>query len=125
MAKKTQNPQNANSASDQKKNKKKGFEQGTGNNNTTAKDSKMNDRRSQSDDDDMGNKYQERSDRGDQTKITNEDRKITNQDLPRKSKREEYDEVDDDSEVVSQKNDPEIDAPHSDPEPTEKKLPKM
>ena len=127
MANKSQKPSNGNDAKDPKSAKKKAFEQGTGNNNTTADDSRLKDNRDLKNQNDMDMDFRDvdRRDRGDQSKITNEDRKITNQDQPVKNKKTEHTPMDDDSDVVSQKNDPEIDQPHTDPERTEKKLPQM
>jgi hypothetical protein len=127
MANKSQKPTNGNDAKETKSNKKKAFEQGTGNNNTTADDSRLKDNPDlkNQNDIDMDFRDVDRRDKRDQSKITNEDRKITNQDQPSKSKKTEHVPMDDDSDMVSQKNDPEIDQPHTDPERTEKKLPQM
>jgi len=125
MANKSQKPSNGNDAMDPKSNKKKAFEQGTGNNSTTADDSRLKDNPDLKNQDDMDFRDVDRRDKRDQSKVTNEDRKITNQDQPAKSKKTEHIPMDDDSDVISQKNDPEIDPPHTDPERTEKKLPQM
>jgi len=127
MANKSQKPSNGNDAKDPKSNKKKGFEQGTGNNNTTAEDSRLKDNPNLKDQNDMDMDFRDvdRRDKRDQSKITNQDRKVTNQDQPVQNKKTEHTPMDDDSDVISQKNDPEIDPPHTDPERTEKKLPQM
>ena len=127
MANKSQTPSNGNDAKDPKSNKKKGFEQGTGNNNTTADDSRLKDNPNLKDQNDMDMDFRDvdRRDKRDQSKITNQDRKVTNQDQPVQNKKTEHTPMDDDSDVISQKNDPEIDPPHNDPERTEKKLPQM
>ena len=127
MANKSQKPINGNNGKDTKPNKKKAFEQGTGNNNTTADDSKLKDNPDLKSQNDMEMDFRDvdRRNKGDQSKITNQDRKITNQDQPAKNKKTEHVPMDDDSDIVSQKNDPEIDQPHTDPERTEKKLPQM
>ncbi|HEY6438229.1 MAG TPA: hypothetical protein VIY47_16680 [Ignavibacteriaceae bacterium] len=127
MANKSQKPSNGNNGNEPKLNKKKAFEQGTGNNNTTAEDSRLKDNADLKNQNDMNMDFRDvdRRDKRDQSKITNEDRKITNQDQPVKNKKTEHTPMDDDSDIVSQKSDPEIDPPHTDPERTEKKLPQM
>jgi len=98
MANKSQKPSNGNDAKDPKSAKKKAFEQGTGNNNTTADDSRLKDNRDLKNQNDMDMDFRDvdRRDRGDQSKITNEDRKITNQEQQEKRKKKENITMDED-----------------------------
>lgn len=140
MANKTKNTGNGNTPANDPSKKKQAFDQGTGDNDSRndSKANKMNDAKGnetemrQGKESDMGNQNPERSERGDETKVTNVDRKVTNygqnpgtNDTRHLPTDEDADMGPNNSNTRDQKTDPEIDTPNVMPEKTEKKLPEM
>ena len=123
-SKNTGNDKNPNEQQDKRQNqqsdKKKGFDQGMGNNNASDSEKKTN----QPERSGANLRSEDRKDMGNPDKATNVDRKVTNQ-ADQGIDPRQHTPVDDDADTISQKNEPEINPPHTQPEKTEKKLPEM
>jgi hypothetical protein len=98
-------------------------QQGNGSNNATADPQKERDQKN--------NPQYRDSESEDQSKVTNQDSKITNRDEPMRKDPKAQEETNDDEDVDEKgrvedyKDDHEIDMPTRDPEKTEKKIPNM
>jgi hypothetical protein len=113
----------------QNQQQKKGFEQGNGNNSTTADPKKMDEYPGVKQENEKGKQGQGTLNSNDQSKTTNHDPKITNDDeeieKDPKTETEKDDDKDEKSPLEGYTEEPEIDTPVRKTEETEKKIPKM
>lgn len=125
MANKSNNSGNEKSANQQNRNESQNtFSQGTGDNNTRKNHDKQSPANRQPDNQQSQPVAMNQSGKG---KVTNQDNRVTNKDLPVKNEQNEKMPMDDDSDRTNNRtaNEPEVDMPAQQPETTEKKIPKM
>ena len=125
MANKSNNSGNGKSANQQNRNEVQNtFSQGTGDNNTRNNQDKQSPATDQHDSRKSQPVAKNQPEKG---KLTNQNNRVTNKDLPVKNEQNEKMPVDDDSDRTHNRtaDEPEVDMPAQQPETTEKKIPKM